>query len=108
MASDVDPYRLSSPRIYLVRMLVFLILTGFIVFILQKQIVTAFMANPFLNGLIIFVLSFGILLALRQVVRLFREIRWVNALSGGEAARVKQPICWRRWRCCWRAVRPAR
>ncbi|MGO9132600.1 MAG: flagellar motor protein MotA [Methylovirgula sp.] len=92
MASDVDPYRLSSPRIYLVRMLVFLILAGFIVFILQKQIVTAFMANPFLNGLIIFVLTFGILLALRQVVRLFREIRWVNALSGGEAARVKQPI----------------
>jgi hypothetical protein len=92
MASDVDPYRLSSPRIFLVRMLIFLILVGFIAFILQAQIATAFMANPGLNGLIFFVLGFGILLALRQVVRLFREVRWVNALPSGHAAIMKQPI----------------
>lgn len=92
MATDVDPYRLSSPRIFLVRMLLFLILAGFIVFILQKQIETAFLANPGLNGLIVFVLGFGILLALRQVVRLFREVRWVNALPRGEAEHVKPPI----------------
>ncbi len=92
MASDVDPYRLSSPRIFLVRMLIFLILAGFLAFILQKQIATAFMANPGLNGLIFLVLGFGILLALRQVVRLFREVRWVNALPRGEAEHVKPPI----------------
>ncbi len=92
MATDVDPYRLSSPRIFLVRMLVFLILAGFIVFILQRQIETAFMANPGLNGLIFFVLGFGIILALRQVVRLFREVRWVNALPRGEANKVRHPI----------------
>jgi hypothetical protein len=92
MASDVDLYKVSSPRIFLVRMLIFLILAGFIAFILQKQIITAFMANPGLNGLIVFVLAFGILLALRQVVRLFREVRWVNALARGEADHVKAPI----------------
>lgn len=92
MASDVDPYRLSSPRIFLVRMIIFLILAGFIVFILQKQIIHAFMANPGLNGLIFLVLGFGILLALRQVVRLFREVHWVNALSDGPEAKVKPPI----------------
>jgi len=91
MASDVDPYKVSSPRIFLVRMVIFLILAGFIAFILQKQIINAFMANPGLNGVIIFVLAFGILLALGQVARLFREVRWVNALARGEADQVKPP-----------------
>ena len=92
MATDLDPYKLSSPRIFLVRMLVFLILVGFLVFILQQQIQTAFMANPGLNGLIFFVLGFGILLALRQVIRLFREVRWVNALPRGNADKVSPPL----------------
>ncbi|TAL77583.1 MAG: flagellar motor protein MotA [Beijerinckiaceae bacterium] len=92
MASDMDPYRLSSPRIYLVRMVIFLILAGFIVFILQQRIAKAFMANPGLNGLIVLILIFGIILALRQVVRLFREAHWVNALPTGRASEVKPPV----------------
>ena len=36
------------------------------------------MANPGLNGLIIAVLVIGILLAFRQVIRLFPEVSWVN------------------------------
>ena len=51
MASDRDPYRLSSPRIFLVRILVFLILIGFVAMILYRQIAFAFMANPGLNAL---------------------------------------------------------
>jgi hypothetical protein len=78
MAVALDPYRLSSPRIFLVRMLVFLILAGFVALILYRQIISAFMKNPGLNGLILGVLIIGILLAFRQVIRLFREIRWVN------------------------------
>jgi hypothetical protein len=92
MAADRDPYRLSSPRIFLVRILVFLILVGFVALILYRQIGVAFMANPGLNALIIGVLFVGILLALRQVWRLFREIRWVNALRNGDAALVPPPI----------------
>jgi len=80
MAKDIDPLKLSSPQIYLLRMLVFVILCGLIAFLLQKQIMGAFMANPGLNALIIGVLLIGIILAFRQVIRLYPEIRWVNNL----------------------------
>ena len=72
---------LTPPRIYLVRMGVFLVLAGFLAFILYRQIWAAFLANPGLNGLILGVLLIGIVLAIRQVVRLFREVRWVNDLG---------------------------
>jgi hypothetical protein len=78
MAKDVDPLKLSSPRIFLFRMMVFIILGGLIAFLLYKQIQTAFMANPGLNGVIIAVLLIGIVLAIRQVARLYPEISWVN------------------------------
>jgi hypothetical protein len=76
---DIDPFKVSSPRIFLVRMLVFLILGGLLVVILHKQILAAFLANPGLNLVIILVLLIGILLAFRQVIRLFPEIAWVNS-----------------------------
>jgi hypothetical protein len=78
MAQDIDPLKLSSPRIFLVRMMVFLVLCALIVVVLYKQIWTAFLANPGLNALILGVLLIGILLAFRQVVRLFPEVNWVN------------------------------
>jgi hypothetical protein len=78
MANDVDPLKLSRPRIYLLRMLVFVILGGLIAFVLHKQIQVAFMANPGLNALILGVLFIGIILSARQVMRLFPEIAWVN------------------------------
>ncbi|MGE0230583.1 MAG: hypothetical protein AB7O39_12140 [Flavobacteriaceae bacterium] len=78
MAREVDPNKLSSPRVFLLRMLVFLIIAGFVVLILFPQISRAFMANPGLNGLIIAVLLIGIALCIRQVARLFREVNWVN------------------------------
>ena len=78
MARETDPFKLSSPRIFLVRMLVFLILCGLLAVILYKPIVTAFLANPGLNGLILGVLAIGIILSFRQVIRLFREVAWVN------------------------------
>jgi hypothetical protein len=79
MARDLDPLKLSSPRIFLVRMLVFLILCALVVVVLYKQIMVAFTANPGLNGLIIAVLVIGIVLAFRQVIRLFPEVNWVNS-----------------------------
>jgi hypothetical protein len=78
MARDLDPFKLSSPRIFLVRMLVFLILCSLLVVVLYKQIWAAFLANPGLNTLILLVLLIGILLAFRQVIRLFPEVAWVN------------------------------
>ena len=87
-----DPYRLSSPHIFLIRMMVFLILIGFLALILYRQILVAFQANPGLNGLILGVLTIGILLSLRQVFRLFREAKWVNALGTSNAPYVAAPI----------------
>ena len=78
MAKDLDPLKLSSPRIFLFRMSVFVILGGLIAFVLYKQVEVAFMANPMLNALIIAVLFIGIVLAFRQVIRLYPEIAWVN------------------------------
>src|SRR5712671_7050254 len=79
MTQDLDPLKLSSPRIFLIRMVVFLILCSLIVVVRNKQILVAFMANPGLNALIIGVLLIGIALAFRQVIRLFPEVNWVNS-----------------------------
>ena len=78
MAKELDPLKLSSPRIFLFRMMVFVVLGALVTFLLYKQIQTAFMANPGLNALIIGVLLIGIVLSVRQVMRLYPEIDWVN------------------------------
>jgi biopolymer transport protein ExbB/TolQ len=92
MAADKDPYKLSAPYIFLVRMILFLVLGGFVVLILHRQIMVAFMANPGLNSLILGVLFIGVVLSLRQVARLFPEIRWVNAQQLGERGGARAPV----------------
>ena len=84
MPDTSGPDRLSAPTIYLIRMGVFLALAVAVAFILQKEILRAFSANPGLNGVILGVLAVGIVLALREVARLYLEIAWVNALAGGQ------------------------
>jgi hypothetical protein len=79
MARELDPLKLSSPRIFLVRIVVFLTLCALVVVVLYKQIAVAFMANPGLNALIVGVLIIGIALAFRQVIRLYPEVNWVNS-----------------------------
>jgi hypothetical protein len=78
MAQEIDSLKLSSPRIFLIRMLVFLILCALIAVVLYKQIWAAFLFNAPLNALIIGVLLVGIVLTFRQVLRLYPEIAWVN------------------------------
>lgn len=73
-----DGIALSQPRPYLMRMIFFIILAAFVAAILYRQIETAFLANPGLNGLILGVLVIGILYAFRQVQSLRGEVRWVN------------------------------
>jgi hypothetical protein len=90
MASDTDQAKLTSPRIFLVRMLVFLILCGLIAFVLQRQIATAFLANPWLNGLIVGVLCIGIILSFHHVIRLFAEVSWVNRFRSADPALAKK------------------
>ncbi|HVX78060.1 MAG TPA: flagellar motor protein MotA [Bradyrhizobium sp.] len=75
---EVEPTKLSTPRIFLVRMLVFLVLCVLVAVVLYKQIELAFFANPGLNALIGLVLLVGTILAFRQVIRLYPEVAWVN------------------------------
>ncbi len=84
MAKDLDPYKLSSPNVFLIRMIIFLVIVAFVLLILYRQIFQAFMSNPGLNGLIIGVGLIGIVLAFRQVIRLFPEVRWVNGFRLGD------------------------
>ncbi len=71
--------KLTPPGVFLLRMLIFLTLVGFLAAILHEQLTAAFITNPGLNGLIVGVLFLGIVYAFRQVIRLYREIKWVNA-----------------------------
>jgi hypothetical protein len=91
---NIDPFQVSPPRIFLIRMTVFLALCGLLIFILYKDILKAFFANPGLNALIIGVLVIGILLAYRQVLRLFPEVAWVNSfrLADPTLARGRSPV----------------
>jgi len=75
---ELEFKKLASPRIFLVRMLVFLVLCALVAIVLYRQIITAFFANPGLNALIGAVLLIGIILAFRQVIRLYPEVAWVN------------------------------
>ena len=70
---------LNTPAAFLWGMLIFITLVCFIIAIISKPLFTAFATNPVLNGLIGGVLLIGILRAFGQVVRLYPEIRWVNA-----------------------------
>jgi hypothetical protein len=92
MAQANQSLKLSSPHVFLLRMVVFLILAGFVALILYRQIAIAFMANPGLNGLILGVLLIGTILGLRQVIRLLPEIRWANSLVGAAKPGRKPPV----------------
>ena len=83
-SADQSPVKLTSPTIFLVRMLVFLILCGLIAYVLHQQIFNAFLANPWLNGLIVGVLAIGIILSFHSIVRLYPEVTWVNGYRNSD------------------------
>jgi hypothetical protein len=83
MSQSYDPYRLASPAVYLVKIVIFLVLVALVAAILANQLLTFFWANPFINSLILLTLFIGIVLSFRQVIRLFPEINWVNSLQEG-------------------------
>ncbi|MBS7540201.1 flagellar motor protein MotA [Ancylobacter lacus] len=81
MSETADPFqKLSSPRIFLIRMLVFVVLCGALAAVMYRQILAAFLNNPGLNGVIFGVLAIGIIFAFRQVGRLMPEVEWVNSV----------------------------
>lgn len=89
-AARRDLHRLSNPQVFLISMVIFLAIVGFLAAILYRQISTAFFTNPGLNGLILGVLVVGAVLVFMQVISLFREVRWVNSFKEGNSERIAQ------------------
>lgn len=69
---------MTSPQRYLNRMAIFLLIAAAAVGALYNQLLDSFMANPFINGVIIFVLVLGILFVFRQVWMLKVEVNWIE------------------------------
>ncbi len=75
---------MTRPRRFLVRMTVFVAIVAMVGAALYPGLSSAFVANPALNGLIVFVVVFGIALNFRQVLRLGPEVDWVERFRSGE------------------------
>ena len=90
---------MTKPTTYLIRMAVFLALVGGAIGILSPVLWTIFWNSPELNGLILFVLTVGIVWNLYQVLRLAPEVTWLDhyragpgRLAGAPTARLLAPM----------------
>lgn len=74
----MEPEQMTHPRRFLVRMALFLsavvVAAGFV----YLPLMTAFMTNALLNGLILTVFAFGALYNVRQVMQLRPELSWIE------------------------------
>ena len=70
---------MSSPKNYLTRMAVFLLVVLAAAVMMAGVLRAAFLHNPYLNTLILAVCLFGIVLIFRQVVLLQSEAAWLEA-----------------------------
>lgn len=92
MAEPAASQPLEPPRVYLVHMVVFTMLVCVLVAVILPGLYAAFTANPVLNGVIIATLLLGMFHSFRMVVRLFREVNWVNRFrEGGKEDPAKPP-----------------
>jgi len=69
---------MNSPRRFIQRMKVFIILNLVLGFFLISNLINSFLTNPIINGLIFSVLAFGIIIIFRQVYTLIPEIEWIE------------------------------
>ena len=72
---------MTRPRIYLFRMLAFLLAVLVVAALLAGSLATAFASNPLLNALIFAVLLAGIAWNLLQVSRLAPEVTWLETFQ---------------------------
>ena len=82
---------MTGPRRYLVRMTVFVIAVIVVAAFLSPQIAAAFATNPWLNGMILGVLLFGVVFVFRQVLMIGPEVKWLEAYRRGQALSNKPP-----------------
>jgi methyl-accepting chemotaxis protein len=75
----------TRPKVYLIRMLVFLVAVCVVAGVLSPVLTTAFNNNPVLNSVILAVLLFGIVWNLLQVSRLAPEVIWLETYQTARA-----------------------
>ncbi len=86
-ASTAASPRLSRPTNALFWMLLFLGAIAALVALVNQPLRQAFQANPTFNAVIVGVLLIGVLVNFRQVLALFREIRWINEFRRADPER---------------------
>lgn len=70
---------MTRPRRFLLRMTLFLVVAFVTAVALYSALLSAFLANPLFNGLILSVLVVGIIYVYRQVVMIYPEVAWLEA-----------------------------
>ncbi len=70
---------MTSPKRFIIRVVLFIALAVIVVAALYDVIIRAFMQNPALNGLILGVLLLGIAYAFRRILMLRAEVAWIEA-----------------------------
>jgi hypothetical protein len=78
---------MTSPTVFLWRMLAFLGAVAVLVALLAEELAAAFAANVLLNAVILGVLLMGIAWTIRQVLVLTAEVEWLNAFRNPAAAK---------------------
>ncbi|HLY90336.1 MAG TPA: flagellar motor protein MotA [Acetobacteraceae bacterium] len=76
---------MTRPKVFLIRMLVFLVAVCVVAGVLSNVLLVAFDNNPVLNGVILAVLLFGIIWNLHQVNRLAPEVVWLETYQTSRA-----------------------
>ncbi|MEK9753551.1 MAG: flagellar motor protein MotA [Rhodospirillaceae bacterium] len=74
---------MTRPHTYLVRMLLFLAAVAAASVLLFQPLAEFFVANAALNGLIVGVLLLGVVYNIRQVIRLYPEVGWIDSYREG-------------------------
>jgi hypothetical protein len=75
---------MTGTRTFLTRMIVFLLIAAAVVLAISGPLVSAFQANPAINGLILGVLLLGIVYSFRQVLLLRPEVQWIETFRRSE------------------------
>lgn len=100
MARSLDPsVRFTGAGGAVLNMLIVLGVVGAVVWYLSpfgpqanELLVTAFMANPYLNGFVLFVLVVGVMYNLRQAMLVSPAVQWINAFRNSvDRSRTRLP-----------------
>lgn len=79
---------MQKPQKFMNRMLLFLSAVVILCVLLREALITAFLANMVLNGVIGFTLLVGVIFAFRRVQDLKPEIEWIKAFKRHESAAI--------------------